>query len=158
MRLLNGKSILDCDEQGINDSVVLGFNIYFESVKKMTNGDILAAIISDAKASANFTKIQKVQITNDKSAQKVNLSDSDYLEIFPLTHTDVKRFCLENISEFKANQVFNRHMKKIKENNKLAYCRKLDPKDKNGKWFYSKDVLKELKNIYCTVDTTSIQL
>ena len=44
--------IQDLNDAGIEDSIVLGFDIYLESVKKVKNSDILAAITTVDKADA----------------------------------------------------------------------------------------------------------
>lgn len=64
------KVITDLNDEGIEDTIVVGFDIYLENVKRMKNSDLLIAITSQDAADANFAKINKVQLSDDPNAQK----------------------------------------------------------------------------------------
>ena len=52
--------ITDLKDQGIEESVVLGYGVYMEIVKKVTNSDIVAAISSPQEAEISVVKTTKV--------------------------------------------------------------------------------------------------
>lgn len=59
------------DKQGVEDTIVVGFDVYLENVKTMKNSDLLIAITSKDEADASYSKITKIQLSNDKNAQKL---------------------------------------------------------------------------------------
>ena len=137
-------------EDGIEDSIVLGFDIYLESVKKATNSDILAAITSAEQADATFTKITHAHFSDDPNAQVYNMSDDEFRQFWKHTHDDVKRWARENIREFKQNTLFYSIMSEIKKNPDLAYTKRLDNKNAKSpeKTFYTDNALTYLKEQY----------
>ncbi len=141
------KIISELNVNGIEDTIVVGFNIYLENVKKMKNADILAAITSTDLADASFTKIQKVQLVHDSNATKVHLSDDEVMNGFPLTYADVCQKCKEQIGGFKQSTHFNEIMREIKKISGFSYTRKLDPNSKKTteKVFYTKEVIDEIQ-------------
>ena len=71
-------------ESGIEDSIVLGFDIYLESVKKASNSDILVAITTIDAADATFAKVTNVKFSNDPNAQIFNMSDQEFRAILEI--------------------------------------------------------------------------
>lgn len=141
--------IQDLNDAGIEDSIVLGFDIYLESVKKVKNSDILAAITTVDKADATFAKVNKIQFSPDAD-RKVQLSDGQYKEIWPYTYADLVKWCRENISEFKQNQRFNDIKRKMEKDPNCCYMRKLeDGNPKSAKKpFYSERAFITVKEMY----------
>lgn len=144
------KVIEDLKEQNIEDSIVLPFSVYIENVKKITNSDVLIALTSPDQADAKLVKVTKYQPVNDPSALKVSLSDDEIFNKFPLTFTNVRDKCREEIPGFKQKKDFYNIMDKIKEDPTLSYKRKLDPKNErsSSKYFYSELVIDEIKKEY----------
>jgi hypothetical protein len=142
--------IQDLRDQNIEESVVLGFNVYMESVKKISNSDLLVAITSQDEADANFVKVSKVQLVKDPNAQKVYLSDEEILKNYPLTYSDVFCKCKEQIPGFKKNKDFDDIIRKLKENPTLSHHRKLNPKSKKTSttFLYSDKIIDEIKKEY----------
>lgn len=140
----------ELEKEGVSDSIVLGFNIYFESVKKNTNKDILAAITSVEESEVKFSKILKVTPTNDPSAQKIMVSDEQYVKIWNLDHQDLVNWCKKNIKDFKQNREFNKYKKILEKDRKCTHIRKLDPNNSKSqtKKFYSEYALEKLKELY----------
>ena len=62
--------------------------------------------MSILKADANFSKISKYQLSNDSSAQKVQLSDDEIIKIYLLTYKDVCERCKAEVVEFKQKKRF----------------------------------------------------
>ena len=87
------KVITDLNDEGIEDTIVVGFDIYLENVKRMKNSDLLIAITSQDAADANFAKINKVQLSDDPNAQKIKLSDDEIVKLYPFTYSDICKKC-----------------------------------------------------------------
>lgn len=142
--------INDLKAEGIEDSIVLGFNVYMESVKKASNSDIIAAISSPDDSDFSITNIKKYKITDDPNAQKIRLTDEQFHEQYKYSHRDVVRWCKDNIDNFKQNKLFNDIMKRAKDVRECSFERKLD--DRNiksaSKFYYSDKCLEYLKEEY----------
>lgn len=146
------KVITNLNDEGIEDTIVVGFDIYLENVKRMKNSDLLIAITSQDEADANFAKVNKVQLSDDPNAQKVNLSDDEIVKIYPLTYQDACEKCRLEIAGFKQGKKFNAIMASLKNNNTFAYTRKLNPKKaKSSKTtLYAASIIDEIKRKYET--------
>ncbi len=136
--------------EGIEDSVVLGFSLYLDSVKKITNSDLLVAITNKDEASLNINQTKKVHVTDDRSAVKVYLSEDDICTNFPLTHKEIVTRCKLRYRDCLINAAFHNLMKSVQANPNLALGRKLNVK-KQGKpeiYYYSEKVLDLLDERY----------
>lgn len=144
--------ITNLSDEGVEDTIVIGFDIYLENVKRMKNSDLLVAITSQDAADTNFAKVNKVQLSDDPNAQKVNLSDDEIVEIYPYTYKEVCERCRAEIHDFKKGEKFNLIMKSLKGNNAFAFTRKLNPQNaKSPKTvLYSPDIIVEIKHQYET--------
>lgn len=142
--------ITDLDKNGVDDTIVVGFDIYLENVKRMKSSDLLVAITSQEVADVNFTKISRIQITNDPDAQKINLSDQEFVRQYPLQYVDVCASCRAIIPGFKQSRKFNHIMAAIKDDPKLAFTRKLNPHNsKSSKTtFYAEEAIGEIVKRY----------
>ena len=141
--------IQELNNKGIEDSIVLGFDIYLESVKKSTNSDLLAAITTKEQADIAFTKISKIQLSSDAS-QKFQISDDEFRQVFPYTYEELVRWCRENIKDFKQNMRFNNAKRKMEKDSNCVYARKLEdsnPKSLSKK-YYSEIAKQKLKEYY----------
>ena len=69
------KTIRDLKDEGIEDSIVLDFDIYLESVKKVTNSEIIAAITNYDDVEITISKVTNYKLSTDKNAQTLNMSD-----------------------------------------------------------------------------------
>ncbi|HRU96891.1 MAG TPA: DUF3644 domain-containing protein [Ruminococcus sp.] len=141
--------IEDLRQDGIEESVVLGFNLYFESVKKVSNSDILAAITSKEEAQATFAKVQHVQFSGDAD-QVVKMSDDEFRKIWKYTYADVVVWCKSNIIGFKQNKKFNEAKKSIMDDINCVYTRRLDNQNSKSasQKFYTDLALKRIKEYY----------
>lgn len=141
----------DLKKQGVEDSIVLGFDIYLQNVKKVNNSDLLVAITSIDKANTTISKKAKYQIVNnDPSAQKIILSEDDINSNFPYDYKKICDICRKEISNYKQNNEFNNIMRKLKGNQALCYTKKLDSRNKKTptKTFYSKAIIDVIKKEY----------
>lgn len=144
------KVITNLNDEGVEDTIVVGFDIYLENVKRMKNSDLLVAITSIDAADANFAKINRIQLSDDPNAQKVNLSDDEIVKIYPYTYREICERCRAEIPNFKQGKKFNSIMSSLKGNNAFAYTRKLNPqKAKSTKTvLYSPKIIDEIKHQY----------
>lgn len=144
------KVIKRLKEDDIEDSIVLGFDIYFENIKKASNSDILAAITTIDAADATFAKTTNVRFTNDPNAQIVNMSDQEFRATWKHTHADLLNWCKENISGFKQGGVFNSIKRKMKNDINYVYTRRLDTKNTKSasQDFYTDFALEKIKEEY----------
>lgn len=140
----------DLDNQGVEDTIVVGFDIYLENVKRMKNRDLLIAITSKDDADARFSKVSRYQFSNDPNAQKINLSDEEIIKVYPLTYKDVCERCRTEVEGFKQNNEFNSILSKLKGNSMFAHTRKLNPQSQKSAitTLYSESVIGEIKRMY----------
>lgn len=144
-------TICSLNDNGVEDSIILGFDIYLNNIKKIKNSDIIVAINNQADTKVKIAKNYKfAKFTNDSNAPQIKLDDSAILKNFPLSHKEVASRCYERYKEFKQNGIFHNRMRDIKKNPSLYYERKLDPKNKRsqGKGYYSEMVFDELDKYY----------
>lgn len=144
------KVIADLDKQGIQDSIVLEFNVYLDNVKNVKNKDFLVAITNSESADLTLSKRTQYQLSNDSSATKLMVKEEDVRKLFPLTHKEICKFCKEKIADFKQNEEFNNIMRQIKSDNTLSFTRKLDPNSEksSSKTFYSEKAKQKLFDYY----------
>lgn len=143
------KATEELESDGIQDSIVLGFDIYLESVKKATNSDILAALTSSDKAAALLAKTKRVKFDKDAS-EIVGMSDEEFRKIWKYSHPELLAWCKENIPNFKQGPMFNSAKRSFAGDVSCVYDRKLDsrnPKSQSQK-FYTDEALKRISKFY----------
>jgi hypothetical protein len=140
----------DLKAKGVEDSIVLGFNLYMESVKKAKNSDLLIAITSADDADATFAKVTKIQLSDDPNAQIYNMSDDEFRRTWKYNYGELTDWCRSNVSNFKQGKLFNRIMREIKTDIKCVYKRRLDNHNPNSasQDFYTEYALEQLKAKY----------
>ncbi len=141
--------IHDLQQEGIEDSIVLGFDIYLESVKKATNSDILAAITSVEQADVSFVKISQVQFS-DNASQIYQMSDAEFRRIWKYSHGELLDWCRQHIDGFKQDKKFNAAKKHIEKDVNCVYERKLDSKNpkSSSQKFYTDLAFEKIKEYY----------
>lgn len=144
------KTMQELSEAGVEDSIVLGFNIFFESVKKEKNSDILAAITSAEEADLTFRKVTHAKFTDDPNAAVFNMSDDEFRTIWKHSYQDVVDWCRDNISDFKQSRLFYDIKKQVEKDTNCAYRRRLDSRNAKSpaQTFYTDKALEEIKRIY----------
>lgn len=86
---------------------------------------------------------------NSESAIKVNLTDNQIKEKYPLTFKKIREECTKRYSDCKINKTFHNHMKEIKKNDKYSYHREVSLNDPTqGPWWYNGNVYQYLDKIY----------
>lgn len=136
-------------QNGVEDSVVLGFSVNLQSVNKVDNSDLLVAITSREKSDITLELVKKIKLSADPKAQILRLSDEEFKKTWKYTHKQVLAWCRDNIVGFKSNEKFN-HVKKTIENDlAFVFTRKLDPDNEksSSQKFYTELALVEIKRL-----------
>ena len=142
-------NIKQLNDLGIEDSLVLGFNVYLSDIKKISNSDLICAIDNTNKSiDLNFNK--KVKYTNVDGASPVKLSDEDYKNQYPLSYEQVWRTCKYSICNFKKNSQFDSFLRDIQDDPSYCYKRLHNPNSSKSQCtkMYSNLVLEYLKDKY----------
>ena len=136
-------------QDGIEESVVLGFDLYFQSIKKENNSAILAAITNKEEADVTFGKVTSVRFSGNAS-QVVGMSDSEFRKIWKYTHAEVVDWCKEHIPNFKQGTLFTSAKKAIAEDINCVYTRKLDNRNSRSasQKFYTDLALEKIKEYF----------
>lgn len=118
--------IKDLNDQNVDESLVIGFDVYLSSVKKISNSDLIVAI--DQENSDYNVKIgKKVEFSNEKGAMKVYVSDDDILSNYPLSYEEVWRSCKKKNRNFKKDNQFQKIINSIRDNKQYCFERKHYP-------------------------------
>lgn len=142
------KVISDLKENDVEESIVLGFDIYLESIKKASNSDLLVAITSQDTADASFSRTTSVRLTDDPNAPVYSsLSDDQFRSLYPHNHADLVEWCKTNINNFSQGYRFNDIKRELKKDKRYANDRRLDSRNPKSasQCFYSVEGLNELK-------------
>ena len=137
-------TIRQLNDEQVQDSIVIGFDVFTASVKKIDNADLVAAI-DQTNGTIGLTK--RVRLTDDPNAPAVRVDDTTVL---PLSYQDIKYKVKEMRPDVKLNNDYNMAMAVIKKNQVLCQTRYLDPKKKKGtkKEFYSEKAVDEVIKEY----------
>lgn len=140
-------SVQELNSDGVQDSIVVGFNLVTDKVRDVKNADIIAAL-SDASDAVELRR--GVQVTDNPNAPIVRIEP----DIPPLRYADLRAKAKKSQSSIKFGTVFNQAMKKMKENKSLCQVRYLDPKNKSGTKteFYTEGAVDVLIEIYHEIE------
>lgn len=141
------------NEEGIEESILTGYNVAVINENRIKNADIIAGITKDESASklsvANM--LGAIQVTNDEGAKKVSIEEETLFKtVYTTKYLDVAKQAKAMFSDFKRNAKFNQVMKEIKKNPSLHRKRYLNVADKTGMGqdFYNPEIFNELKKHY----------
>ena len=130
-------------DEGIKESIVIGFDVYTASQKKIENADLIAAI-DQQNGTVALTK--SIRITDDPKAPVMRVE----LPILPLTYADLRKKVKEKRPDIKFGKTYNSAMKRVKQDSKLCKTNYLDPKSKRGskKDFYAEAAVDSVISFY----------
>ena len=126
------QSVRELSEEGIQESIVVGFDIYADRVRDSKNADIIAAL----EKSPDAVALRKaIRVTDDPNAPAFRVET----ELPPLRYRDIKEKAKEKRPDIKFGKTFNEAMKVIKANPSFCQPNYLDPHNKTGtkKDFYT---------------------
>lgn len=119
------QSIRDLNNAGVQDSIVVGFNLVTDKVRDVKNADIVAAMSDTAEA----VELRRgIRFTDDPNAPAFRIEP----EVPPLRYSDLRMKVKEKEPSIIFGNIFNRAMQIIKANKALCQVRYLDPKKKSG--------------------------
>ncbi len=119
------QTIRNLKDNDIDDSIVIGFSVFTESIKKVSNADIIAAI-DQANGTVQLTRTYRV--TDDPNAPLVRMEPN----LPPLRYEDVRTRLKQQKPDIKFGKIFNAVMKEIKKDKTLCQVRYLDPRKQSG--------------------------
>ena len=119
------QTIRDLKDNDIEDSIVIGFSVFTESIKKVSNADIIAAI-DQANGTVQLTRTYRV--TDDPNAPLVRMEPN----LPPLRYEDVRTRVKQQKPDIKFGKIFNAVMKERKKDKTLCQVRYLDPRKQSG--------------------------
>lgn len=147
------KATKELDEIGVDDSIVLGFDVFLQSVKKASNSDILVAIAPLEQAKATVAKMRKITLSPD-GHEIIGMSDGEFRQIWKYSHAELLGLCKANIPNFKQGKIFNMAKRSFANDPVCVYDRKLDsrnPKSASQK-FYTDEALKRVIEFYSSIE------
>jgi Protein of unknown function (DUF3644). len=130
------KSIRELNRAGVEDSIVVGFNLVTDRVKNIKNADIVAALCNEQNA---VPLKRAIRYTDDPNAPVMRVEP----DLPPLRYAELRQKVKEKKPDIKFGKTFNAVMKKIQANKKYCRSNYLDPKNKSGtkKDFYFVDAI-----------------
>lgn len=137
------QSVRNLNEVGVQDSIVVGFNIVVDRVREVKNADIIASIEKDSEAVA----LRKtIRITNDPNAPEYRVEP----DLPPLRYWELVDLIKERKPDIKINKLFHQAMQKVKSDPMLCRPNYLDPDNKKGtkKDFYAMEAIEVLIKEY----------
>lgn len=137
------QSVRELNEEGIQDSIVIGFDVFADRVRDSKNADIIAAL----ENSPDAVPLRKaIRVTDDPNAPVFRVEP----DLPPLRYDDLRMKAKEKKPDIRFNGVFNAAMKLVKSNPKLCQANYLDPHKKSGqkKDFYSVEAVDVLITEY----------
>ncbi|CBK74194.1 Protein of unknown function (DUF3644) [Butyrivibrio fibrisolvens 16/4] len=137
-------AVKELEDNHVEENIVVGFDVYTASVKKVEKADLIAAIDQQSNG-IRLTK--EVKITDNPNAPEYRIIDEP---IFPLDYNEVRRQSKQLMPSIKFNADFNHVMSEIKKDRSKCEVRYLDPKKKSGvrKDYYSEDVPQAVVDLY----------
>ena len=149
------KSTINCIEalknHGIEDSIVVGFDVKVDSVRNIKNSDFLVAIDNENGKEIKVTKKRKVILSDDKGAQRVSISPEEFYKIYKYTYTTVRSMYKDRCPDFKADRKFVDIMQKAKSNPIYAGTLGKHPQSKskaNPSYSYTERIFELLDSEY----------
>lgn len=134
------------EDEDIEESVLVGFDVALTNVKQINNADIVAAIKEDG---IPITKKRRVRIVDDPSAVPVMLSDDEFYKQYPLNYRELTNLCRKSIPNFKENDKYHQIRNTYIINNS-HYCghRSLNREGTNPRQYYSRLAVSRIAELW----------
>lgn len=136
-------------DENIEESIVVGFNMFLSSVKKVTNADIIAAIDPTNYEALSLSK--EVRLTDNPNAPMARIDEIDVIkQKYPLSFNGLKLKLKEAYPQIRFTKQFYKYLSLIKGNkdwHMLRYLNPLNPKSAKTS-FYSLAAVNKLIELY----------
>lgn len=119
------QSVRELNEQGIQESIVVGFNVFADRIRDSKNADIIAALENSPDA---ILLRKAIRVTDDPNAPAFRVEP----DLPPLRYADLRLKAKEKKPDIVFNSLFNAAMRKVKADPKLCQANYLDPHKKAG--------------------------
>ena len=144
------------DEKKLIDSTLTDeqskyISLLQHKLKEQDNNDDFDIAISIKLDFQKGNSIEEaINIKYDPNGVPIALSEEDVKKRFPHTYAEIVKKCKERYSDFKFGKIFNERMKLLKQNDKLAYNRKLYPNNPKSQiaTLYNAGIIRELDKFY----------
>lgn len=143
------QSIKKLNDEGVSESIVVGFSMFVNSVKNISNADIIAAIDPANYDAVAITK--EYRLTDNPKVPAIRIDEAELIkQKYPYSYDELKKRIKEKLPDIKFNTQFYNYLKLIKENKDWYMVRLLNPLNpkslKTG--FYSKRAIEKLLELY----------
>ena len=143
------QSIKKLNDEGVSESIVVGFSMFVNSVKNISNADIIAAIDPANYDAVAITK--EYRLTDNSKVPAIRIDETELIkQKYPYSYDELKKRIKEKLPDIRFNTQFYNYLKLIKENKDWYMVRLLNPLNpkslKTG--FYSKRAIEKLLELY----------
>lgn len=144
------------NDEGVMDSIVVGFEMFVNSVKNISNADIIAAIDPSNYDAVALTK--EYRFTDNPKAPAIRIDEAELIkQKYPYSYKELIKKVKEKLPHVKINGQFSNYLKLIKENKEWYMERLLNPlnprSSKTG--FYGEKAIEKLVELYTDKKTTT---
>lgn len=143
------------NDEGVSDSIVVGFEMFVNSVKNISNADIIAAIDPNSYDAVALTK--EYRFTDDPKAPAVRVDETELIkQQYPYSYKELITKVKEQLSNVKINKEFSNYLKLIKGNKEWYMERLLNPLNPKSSrtGFYSEKAIKRIVELYADKKST----
>lgn len=132
---------------------MLEFDINLQSVKKVSNWDLLVAIETGDKNCSTINIEKTYRLTNEPGAQQIAVGDVIWQEKWKYPFADMVAWCKNNIEGFRQTRRFHRIKEEVETLQNMIHIQYLDPQHQKGgsKKYYCMEAMEEIKQRYKTL-------
>ncbi len=146
--------------EGIEESIVIGFNVALERTKHVKNSDFIAEIAPHGAVTTAvpISTVKQFRFSGEKGAQPMFVSTEEFYAYYKLTYHDLLHQCKERYSGFIADKAFNGRMSEMKTNPKYAGTLGKNPKSRSKispQYGYSEECFEHLDQFYSKESSTT---
>ncbi len=146
----------DVDSFSLDNNAQSNLVNYLDKVEKQHEADDDPVFSISLRLETRLVKTSSdeaihIRLTNDPSAPELQISEEDSLKSYPYTYLALCKKLRERYKDFKQNQIFHSHMKRLStDGEKFCKKRRLDPNnlDSTYKFFYHSRILEEFDKYY----------
>ncbi len=118
--------------EGIEESIVVGFNVALESTKHVRNSDFIAEIAPKGSVvDVSISTAKQIKLSEDKGAQPVFISSEEFYKLYPLTYPELRNKCKTRYRDFMADNEYNKHIRDVKSKPQYAGTLGKNPKSRS---------------------------